>query len=404
MEIKRKINETEEQMLWRLGQAKDSGLLDASWDEIADVMNQEFRADVSEYRTSSAYRKYYQYARNFFNAGIFNGKTDDKYVEELREMKHEVRREKQKLFDERVALNRQLREQARTDNDLAYLEKLIKERSFKAMDVITPPPFVSDHDMIVCVSDLHYGIKSDNTFGAYDSSIAKMRMKEYASEIIQLQHTHHCENVYVLLLGDIISGEIHQTVQLENRENLTEQVQGAAELLSSFVHILSGVFQNVYINGVAGNHSRTSYKDDVLRGNRLDNLIPWYMKAALSHIGNVHFVDKYNYDETICNVKVRGNEFLGVHGDFDSFSEAGVSKLVMMLGHRPAGIFYGHMHHNSFDDISGVKIMRSGSFSGTGDNYSIQKRLYGEPGQMVAIVGDNGVECIYPIDLSSLTK
>ena len=226
-----------------------------------------------------------------------------------------------------------------------------------------------------------------------------MRLEEYASAIMRLQNTHHCENAYVLLLGDIISGEIHQTVQLENRENLAEQVQGAAELLSAFAHSLSGVFKNVFINGVAGNHSRTSYKDDVLRGNRLDNLIPWYMKAALSHIGNVHFIDKYNYDETICNIKVRGNEYLGVHGDFDSFSDAGVSKLVMMLGHKPTGIFYGHMHHNSFDDISGVKIMRSGGFAGTGDNYSIQKRLYGEPGQMVAIVGDNGVECIYPIDL-----
>lgn len=32
-------NENEEQYLWRLGNAKDSGLIDLSWDDIADLMN-----------------------------------------------------------------------------------------------------------------------------------------------------------------------------------------------------------------------------------------------------------------------------------------------------------------------------------------------------------------------------
>lgn len=399
IEIKRRENETEEQMLWRLGQAKDNGLLEQSWDEIGDIMNQTFRSDESEYRTSSAYRKYYQYARNFFNAGIFKDKTDESCLKELRDAKHELRREKQKLFDERTALNRKLRNQARTDEDLSYLERLIMERSFNSMPQCTTPQIVSDNDMIICVSDLHFGIQNDTPFGEYSPEIARERMTEYCSKIMQIQKKHNCENAYVLLLGDILSGQIHMTVQLENRENVVEQIQGAAELLASFINALGGVFKNVYINGVAGNHSRIGYKDDVLRDDRLDNLIPWYMKAALKHVDNVRFIDDDNYDSTICNIDVRGHEYLGVHGDFDSFSEAGVSKLVMMLGHIPRGIFFGHMHHNSFDDICGVKIIRSGSFAGTGDNYSIQKRLFGNPGQTVAIVNEDGIECIYAIDL-----
>lgn len=399
MELRRKENETEEQMLWRLGQAKDNGLLDLDWDEIGDIMNREFREDESEYRTSSAYRKPYQQAKRFFDSGIFKDKNDAEYANELREAKHDLRREKQRLFDERTQLNRTLREQARTDNDLAYLGKLISEKAFNSLQLPTPKPIVSDNDMIICVSDLHFGIENDTPFGSYSPEIAKARMTNYLSKILEIQEVHKSENAYVVLLGDILSGAIHLTVQLESRENLVEQVQGASELLASFVHALSGSFQHVYVNGVAGNHSRLGYKDDVLRGERLDNLIPWYIKASLSHVENITFIDDMNYDDTLSTIIVRDNEYLCVHGDFDSFSEAGVSKIVMMLGYKPTGIFFGHMHHNTFDDISGVKIIRSGTFSGTGDNYSIQKRLYGEPGQMVVVADESGVRAIYPIDL-----
>lgn len=118
------------------------------------------------------------------------------------------------------------------------------------------------------------------------------------------------ENAYVLLLGDLLNGEIHFTTQLENRENVTEQVQKTAELISAFVYELSKHFKCVYVNGVAGNHSRISFKDQVLRGNRLDNLIPWYMKAKLSHLDNVVFIDDNNYDATIGRCTVRGKEYI----------------------------------------------------------------------------------------------
>lgn len=157
-------------------------------------------------------------------------------------------------------------------------------------------------------------------------------------------------------------------------------------------------FKNVYVNGVAGNHSRTSFKDQVLRDNRLDNLIPWYMKARLAHIENVHFVDCDNYDPTIGKVVIRGDEYWMVHGDWDLFSESGVSKLVMMIGHKPKAIFYGHMHHNSYDEVaSGVQIIRSGCFSGSGDDHCVSKRIGGKPGQMVSVIGEGGVKCLYPV-------
>ena len=60
MNLQRKENENEEQYIWRIGQAKENGLIDLDWDEIGDIINKEFRNDASEYRTSSAYRKLFQ--------------------------------------------------------------------------------------------------------------------------------------------------------------------------------------------------------------------------------------------------------------------------------------------------------------------------------------------------------
>ena len=127
--FKRLDNESEEQFLWRIGQAKDNGIIDLSWEEIASVMNKEFRDDTSEYLGEAAYRKPYQQAKRFYEAGTFNDLSESKYIDELRETKQEVRKEKQKLFDERVALNKTLRENARIEEDLAKLEILIKNSS-----------------------------------------------------------------------------------------------------------------------------------------------------------------------------------------------------------------------------------------------------------------------------------
>lgn len=392
-------NETEEQFLWRIGQAKDNGIIDLSWEEIASVMNKEFRNDISEYLSEAAYRKPYQQAKRFYEAGTFKDLTKDLYITELREAKQEIRIEKQRLFDERTALNKTLRENARTKEDLEKLERLIKENGKLVFEPVSNDIEFSDNDIIAMLSDFHLGQNVKNRFGEYNSDVAADRLQQYSKRIIEIRTLHKSENLYISLLGDILNGEIHFTTQLENRENVTEQIQKSAELISAFVYEMSKHFKNVYVNGVAGNHSRTSFKDQVLRGNRLDNLIPWYMKAKLSHLENVKFIDDNNYDSTIGNCEIRGQKYLMVHGDYDSYSEKGVSKLVMMLGFKPHAILFGHLHRCSYDDVSGVKIIRSGSFSGTVDDYTISQRFCGAPSQMVCIVDSDGVRACYPIEL-----
>ena len=400
IDLKRLDGENEEQFIFRLGQAKDSGQLDMSWDEIADVINKEFRESEDEYRTEAAYRKPYQQAKRYFESGCFNTKcSPDSYSAEIRLQKQELQKEKQKLFDERTAMRKILREDARGEENFMILENLIKQNG----QIVFPPvyPEIDDthNTLFVCLSDMHMGMTFDNSFGKYNSDIAYERLQKYLDEILKLQVIYNASNVVCCLLGDEIQGNIHLTTQLESRENVVEQVQLASEYISAFVYELSKHFKNVDVNGVAGNHSRLSLKDAVLRGERLDDLVLWYMKAKLDHIDNISFIDEFNIDSTIATCFVDGKEYWLCHGDFDSYSENGIQKLVMMNKVIPEGIFFGHLHHNSYDNISGVKIIRSGSFCGCGDDYTVSKRICGEPEQVVCVMDKTGIKAFCPITL-----
>lgn len=68
--------ENEEKFIWRLGQAKDSGELDLSWDDIADIINREL-GNEDRPLSAAAFRKPYQYAKRFNDAGVFGNASNE---------------------------------------------------------------------------------------------------------------------------------------------------------------------------------------------------------------------------------------------------------------------------------------------------------------------------------------
>ena len=138
-DLHRLENENEEQFIFRLGQAKDSGNLDMSWDEIANIINKEFRTDESEYRSEAAYRKPYQQAKRYFEANVFKTyKDEDSYFKELQVQKDAIYKEKRKLYDQRREYNKLLISDARAEhlNDelIRIAENLNKEYPLVQLD------------------------------------------------------------------------------------------------------------------------------------------------------------------------------------------------------------------------------------------------------------------------------
>lgn len=383
--------------LWSIGQAKDNGNFDGTWDDIAYLMNFYYRNDESEYRTSSAYRKPYEQAKKFYESGVFNKFSEDEYLNKLVASKRDAEREKVRLRDERRAWNKQNYADARAEDILDKLSDSLVSIGSVQFPSYDAPTFTSDNDMVVLLSDLHIGATFDNRFGRYNTDIAVERMSELLSNVLELQRMHNSENCYVLSLGDQISGIIHKTIQVTNRENVIEQIKLATELIANFCYKLSQHFNNVNLISVSGNHSRLTHnKDNAMHDDRLDDLISWAVGLSLYNVENFHVIEN-DIDTSIALFNIRGKSYVATHGDYDGFTKGDVQKLIATIREFPEAWFTGHLHTIAVDEVNEIKMIRGGSLAGSGDDYTVEKRLTGKASQLVCVIDDNGLKAYYPI-------
>lgn len=320
-------------------------------------------------------------------------------LEEIRLAERELERKKIQFRDERNAWQKQNFNDARVEQKLDYLEKELTSIGKINFENHKEVSLSSDNDILVILSDLHIGQTFSSFWGEYNTDIAKDRLEQLLNNIISIQKTHNSEKCYVSLQGDLISGNIHKSIQVTNRENVIEQIKIATELISSFCYELSKHFRVVFMTNVSGNHTRIDKKDDAIHDERLDDLISWAVELSLKHISNFHIL-KRNIDTGIVDISIRGKSYIGVHGDFDSYNKTGVQNLCLALGFIPYGILFGHLHTCSIDEVNGVKMIRGGSLAGSGDQYTIEKRLTGKPSQMVCVCTNKGVQAYYPVELN----
>lgn len=401
MDLHKKIEENDEQYIWRLGRYKDSGLLDMSWDDIADVMNRELGMEDSPLAEDS-YRKPYRQAKRFYDAGVFSESSDEGYLAELREERHELEKEKVKVRDERNELRRILREQARKESFRDQIVKCIEECDVRHLDydenkVDRQWNIIDGNDMIVTFFDVHAGMCFDNSFNSFNQDVLRERINIYIDKILDIQHRHGSENAYVIL-SELVSGIIHPTIRIENNQNLIEQFVMIGDYVSDFLKVMSERFNNVYVYMCPGNHSRLfQNKEQELRGENMDILMMPYLRAKLKEFYNIHIVDNVN-DELIAEFEVRRYKVCALHGDKATMQDA-TSRITRYLGYIPDILYMGHMHTNAMLTDGITKVIQGGSFVGTGDQYTMNKMLRGRPEQVVTIVSDDGIECNYDVKL-----
>lgn len=394
MEWTRLENESEEHLLMRLVAQKEQI---GTWDDIARIMNEL----TGQRYTESKYRKSYNAFQKMYDANLDTLTNYGEYSDKIAEQKRNLEKAKIQFRDERNAWNKQNYLDARVSKDLDYLSEKINEIGRINFSVQSSPISInSDNDLIVCLSDLHIGATFDNYFGSYNSGIAKERLNNYLNKIIEIGKRHNSQDIYIELLGDQISGGLHPSIKVSDRENIIDQVKLASEYITSFCVELSKYFNFVYVLGISGNHSRIcAKKEEAIKDERLDNLITWIIKQMTAHIQNITVFDN-EIDTGISYVKVRGNTFLGVHGDSDYMTDAGISRLVTVIGEIPYAILGGHRHTPAYKEFNNIKYIQSAALCSTGDDYTISKRLKGKANQTVLVCNTKGIECIYNVELS----
>lgn len=394
---KRLPTENEEQYTWRLGQAKDSGLLNLDWDEIADLINKEFRTNDVEYK-EAAYRKPYAGAKRYYEAGVFNKLSEDKYFKELQLQKQSLEKEQVRVRDERTELRRLIREEARKESYKEQILRSISEYQCKPLSYDTSKHFSgilkTDNDLIISCTDIHAGIEIDNYFNKFNEDILQDRFNQYLDKIFEIQLRHGSEDAFVVL-SELVSGIIHNELRIENNQNLIEQFLTVTNYLSQFLSEISYRFNTVNVYICPGNHSRISpKKEDSLKGENIDHLAIPYLEAKLQNFKNIKF-HRNEIEESIALFNVRNNVVMASHGDKDTPSNV-VQKFTLLFGICPALVYLGHRHTNGLTTIYNTKVIESGCMSGP-DNYALDLRLNGNPSQTISVITKDGLDCLYDV-------
>ena len=165
--------------------------------------------------------------------------------------------------------------------------------------------YSSDCDLLVHLTDIHTGVGSDNYFNKFNDEVLKSRLEEYLEQIFEVRDRHKAENCY-LVIGEIISGLIHNTLRIEQNENVIEQFKVASTLICDFIKYLCEGFDTVHVYVTAGNHSRIiSDKKDSLEGENFDYLFPFFASARLQNCGNL-VIHENNIDSSVAMFSIRG--------------------------------------------------------------------------------------------------
>lgn len=394
--LSKKPNETDLAYHKRLiyGKLVDGTLVDEDYAELAPyVYGKEFSTDVARrmmYGSCRTLQLVDEAAKDSFTPDAVLGELDSKIVE--------IKKERQKFFDQRNALNKVIRDMARQEELREIIMSAVSDGGLPSLDY--SPSYIgqSDNDLLVSLNDIHYGANIDNYWNKYNSDVCKQMMRRYIDQIVSIGKTHGSENCIVWANGDQISGNIHNSIAVTNKENVIEQITGVSELIAEFLAELSKCFATVQYISVAGNHSRLDIKDRALKDERLDDLVEWYLSARLQQHDNVIFGQHEKVDSTMYLIDIRGKTYCGVHGDYDG-SAAKVQALQTMARRPIYAVLSGHLHHNKIDCVQGVRTVMAGSFLGM-DDYCVTKRIYGEPQQLVCVCDAGGIRCSYDVNLN----
>lgn len=396
-------SENEEQFIWRLGQAKDSGELDMSWDEIANVINKELGNEDKPF-SEAAFRKPFQYAKRFYEAGVFNNLNEDKYIKELQLQKDAVYKEKRKLYDQRREYNKLLISDARSEHLMDELITAANKLNEMKPLVFEEKWFVHNvhKEAVMFWSDWHYGMVTDNLWNTYNTDICRQRVKkliEISKEYIEL---NKIDVLHIVMLGDAAHGAIHSSCRVQSEEDVCDQLMNVSEIMAQAIGELSKVVNHISVYSCYGNHMRTVQdKKESIHSDNMEKIIPWWLEQRLKDNSKISIICSEYKEFTKLNIL--GYNICCIHGDLDSFRNLGVTVNTIFSRKFGETIDYtvsGDKHHlEEFEqfDIESILIR---SLCGT-DEYANNKRLYSKAGQTLMIFNDvYGRESTYHIPLN----
>lgn len=401
--LKKLPEENEDQYIWKVGQAKDSGLIDSTWEELTPRLNTELSIDETEWRGSSAFRKAYRWMQraydNVFRQNGFIGIQGD----ELDVKKRALEKEKIKLQTEKLEYNRWLREEAR---DELIAEKICDE--IRANNsIVTPQPFIIDktsRSAVLAFGDEHfsteftiYGLHGE-IINSYSPEIFEQRMWDLFYQTIDIIKKENLTTLHVFALGDFTDGILRCSQLMKLRYGVIEGTVKYANFISNWLNELSK-YVKVKYQMVYGNHSELRMLGQPKGTFKEENTGMFVREMIKTYLENNQNFEMIINPTGLIFDNIEGFNILGIHGEVRSmekaikdFSNTYNTNIHILVG--------GHMHHYKAETVGINKdVINVPSIIGI-DGYSMDLNKISNPGASLFLVEENkGVTLEYKIKL-----
>lgn len=401
--LKKLPQENEAQYIFRIGQAKDAGLIISTWGELAPILNVELDIDDVEARGESAFRKKYRVMQQAWDDVFSKSQFSESRLDEIEEQKRELQKEKIKVQTEKLEYNRWLREEAR---DELICEKICNEIRVNN-SIVSPQPLIIDEasrSAVLAFGDEHfsteftiYGLYGE-IINSYSPEIFEQRMWNLFYQTIDIIKKEGLTTLYVFALGDFTDGILRCGQLMKLRYGVVEGTVKYANFISNWLNELTK-YVKVKYQMVYGNHSELRMLGQPKGTFKEENTGMFAREMIKTYLENNPNFEMIINPTGLIFDNIEGFNVLGIHGEVKNmenaikdFSNTYNTNIQILIG--------GHMHHYKAETVGVNKeVINVPSIIGI-DDYSMSLNKISNPGAVLFFVEENkGVTLEYKIKI-----
>lgn len=381
MELERRENENSQQYVWRIGQLKDAGLIQDSWDQLTPTLNAATDSD----KCSDNWRKEYSIAKRYY-MNVFQSsiETEDSIKASIL---------KKQAQTKNLETNKWLREHARDELILEEIRGCVAEIA-NSNPLFIPEMIDSPTGKkvgVLCFGDEHFGTKftvyglNGEVINYYDDTVFYSRMNKLAEKTIQIIRANNLTDLYVFTFGDFADGILRTSQLLKLQYGIVESTIRYAEFLAEWLDMLSSEVR-IHFQTTPGNHTELrliGQPKGTFTNENMDLVVRAFIKERMRD--NPNFDMKENPTGYIFE-KIFGYNFLGVHGEITDANA--VKNFATAYDTKINYFMAGHKHHKMADEIGAdVEFIGVPSIIGV-DPYAISLQVTSNPAATLLLIED----------------
>lgn len=395
--------ETEKQYIWRVSQYVKENKI--TWRELADIINQTWREDESEYRDESAYRKPVSYAAAYYDE-VFSKMISNEYSDQLVAQKNEIIKERKKIQTEKIEINKWLRESARDEMIAEQITKAISKLEPLKIPACIKTKEKSTKAAVLCLADCHYGVEFEikGLFGeilnSYSPETFEARMWALMNKIIGIAVKEDLTELNIFMLGDEINGILRLDSQLMKlRYGIIDSSVKFADFMAGWLTELSHYIGIKLYHVQDSNHNQLRLLGQPKNAFPEENMSKVIMTIIKERLRDNPCVEIIDNPTGLIFADLAGYQVLGVHGEVKNLAQA-CNDFSRLYNTKIDCIVGAHIHHLKSEEIGfDSEAISVRSLIGI-DSYAVSLQKASNAGASVIIFEEGeGKTCQYDLKL-----